>query len=605
MATTQTGTSEPTPSDDVEPSASRASASGSASARARAPRRKGGLFRYAVSDFGRASRITAVLIKHGFGQLFGIGNAAQEELTAEELARDPKGTARRLRNVLEELGPTFVKLGQVLSTRPDILPPIYIEELSRLQDNSPPLEFEVVEAQLEEVLGRPLEDAFDYFEKGELATGSIAQTHLARTADGQDVVVKVQRPGLHEIIRSDIDLLKLGARMLEATIEEMGLYRPTDIVDEFERALQSELDFRNEGAHLELFSELCEERDEIWVPDVIECHRTVLVMERIPGVKITEIEPETPRAQKIAKNLLDLSYSMLFEYGAFHGDPHPGNILITADDRIGLIDFGLIGRLSAQQQDVLVALIIAVVAGDIDGIARAVMQLGRPMGRVPLRQMRDDIADIRARYLRSSLGDVDMSQFVLELLEAGQKYRIRVPADYAILTKASVSMEGIVRRLYPSIDIPTTLAPYSRKLLLARYGPNRLSQQLLTGALGFSGMMRELPVQLNQLLMDLEYEGLRVTVESEPLNDLRRSINMLGTKIAFGTLSAGLWVGFFVLYAVRDGAVGTAGWVVASIAGLMVFAILFWHLIDGKVRKVRIAPWIKLVKRSRGEPPLK
>lgn len=571
------------------------------SRKARAAR--GGILRYAVNDLGRFGRITAVLVRHGFGQLaaaIGLTSADTAGRSTEELARDPRGTAERLRAVFEDLGPTFVKLGQVLSTRPDLLPPVYIQELSRLQDQSSPLEFEAVRDQVEEALGNPLDVLFERFEQVPLATGSIAQTHLARMPGGRDVVVKVQRPGLREIIRSDVDLLRIFARLLEATIEEMGLYRPSDIVEEFERALNDELDFSVEASHIALFRELCADRREIWIPEVIESCRTILVMERIPGVKITDLEPRTPRAHKLARALLDLSYSMLFEYGAFHGDPHPGNLLVTADDRIGLIDFGLIGRLSRQQQDVLIALIIAIVAGDIDGVARAVMQLGRPMGRVPLRQMRDDIADIRARYLRSSLGEMDMSQFVLELLEAGQRYRIRVPADYAILTKASVSMEGVVRYLAPDLDIPTTLAPYSRKLLVQRYGPQRLSQSLLTGALGMSGMMRELPAQLNQLLMDLEYEGLRVTVENEPLTDLRRSINVLGTKIALATIAAGLFVAVLIASEL-SGRVSTMGWIMLSLATLFVVTILTWHMADGRVRKVRITPLLRFLQRTRDE----
>ena len=576
--------------------------SGAAPLKQRRKRRRG-LISYAVSDISRFGRITAVLIKHGFGQFaakVGLTSDDPGSGSADDLLQDPHGTAERLRAVFEELGPTFVKLGQVLSTRPDMLPPAYITELSKLQDQSPRIEFDIVEAHLEEALGRPWKEVFKRLEPRELATGSIAQTHLAELPDGRDVVVKVQRPGLHDVIRSDLDLLRMFARFLEATIEEMGLYRPSDIVDEFERALNSELDFTVEASHLKIFTELCADRREIWIPEVIEAHRTVLIMERIPGVKITDVEPETPRAKRLAMQLVDLAYSMLFDFGIFHGDPHPGNLLVTADDRIGLIDFGLIGRISRQQQDILVAMIIAIVAGDVDGIARSVMQLGRPMGRVPLREMRDDIAEIRGRYLRNSLGDIDVSQFILELLEAGQRYRIRVPADYAVLTKASVSMEGVIRHLHPSIDIPATLSPYSRKLLLARYGPDRLSQSLLTGALGVSGMVRELPGQLNQLLMDLEYEGLRVTVENEPLTDLRRSINVHGSKLSFAMLTSALTMSYFASAIFGAGPWATTSLIAGGLAVLLFIRVLLWHLLDGRRRKVRITPLLKFMKRTRG-----
>ncbi|OIP32394.1 MAG: hypothetical protein AUK47_20600 [Deltaproteobacteria bacterium CG2_30_63_29] len=567
---------------------------------------KRSLLRCAVSDISRFGQISSVLIRHGFGQIagrVGITAANTDGMSPAELAADPAGTAKRLRAVFEELGPTFVKLGQVLSTRPDLLPPAYIQELSKLQDKSPPMPFDVVRKQIEEGLGQPLEAIFKRIETVELATGSIAQAHVGELFDGREVVVKVQRPNLNEIIRSDLDLLSLLARLLEATVEEMGLYSPTDIVTEFDKTLRKELDFLVEAKHIALFRELVKDRKEIWVPLVMENLSTasVLVMERIPGVKITDLEPGSPRAIKMALYLLDLAYSMLFEYGTFHGDPHPGNLIVTDDDRIGLIDFGLIGQISQQQQDILVGLIIAVVSGDIDGISRAVMQLGRPTCRIPLREFREEVVSIRSRYLHNSLGDIDLSQFVLELLEAGQQYRIRIPADYAILTKASVTMEGIIRHLYPAIDIPSTMAPYSRKLLLQRYGPQKISQSLLMTALSAGNMMRELPSQLSQLQMDLEYEGLRVKVENQGLAELRGALNAQGTKLALSILASALLLCFFLSSELSHHGPSIMAVVALVVAIILTLWVLAWHTLDGRVRKVRITPLLRLIQRARGE----
>ncbi len=568
------------------------------------PRRRG-LIGYAFSDISRFGQISRVLIRHGFGRAAKrVGIATREDadgVTAEDVANDPAGTARRFREVIEELGATFVKLGQVLSTRPDLLPPVYIDELSKLQDQSTSLSFDVVSGQIEEAFGRSLAEVFKRVERVPLATGSIAQTHLAELYDGQEVVIKVQRPGLDDIIRSDIDLLRLLAMVLEATIEEMGLYAPTSIVDHFDRALREELDFHVEAQHLELFADLVKDMPRLWVPKVYKefSSKTVLVMERIPGVKVTSLEPGTQRAHLIATELLDLAYHMLFEFGVFHGDPHPGNLLVTEDDRIGLIDFGLIGRLSLKQRDTLVTMVISVVSGDIDGIARAVLQLGRPMARVPLREMREDIRAIRDRHLKNNLADVNMSHFVMELLEAGQRYRIAVPADYTVLVKASVSLEGIIRYLYPTLNIPEALGPYSKKLLLQRYSPQRLSQGVLTAALSASGMIHELPMQFSQLLMDMEYDGLRVRVESEALAEMRVVLNRLGTKVALGLVACGLIVGFFV--ATASGASSALVITTAVLAIGLVVNLLMLHALDGRPRKVRITPLMRLLRRARGD----
>ena len=469
-----------------------------------------GLLKTAVSDIGRLGQISAVLMRHGFGQLAAQFDFTRSEppadLAPEDLASDPSGTARRVRAVLEDLGPTFVKLGQVLSTRPDMLPPVFIRELSRLQDNAPPIAFEAIHAELEEILEGEASAVFEFIDPKPLAAGSIAQTHLARLYGGREVVVKVQRPDIERLIESDLDLLRFVAKVLEATVHEMGLYSPSAIVGEFERALLTELDFDLERHNLHLFRELYQDDPSIWVPEVIDefSRRKVLVLELIPGVKITDIPPDTPRAHGLALRVIDLFYTMLFEHGVFHGDPHPGNVLVTEDDRIGLIDFGLTGRLTRSQQDTLIALIISVVSGDTDGIARAVLSIGRVEGRIPLRSFREDIVDIRTRYLQGALGEIDLSAFVLDLLDAGQRYRIQVPATWAILSKVTVSFEGIIRTLHPNLNLPVVLRPYAQRLLLQRYGPQRLSQTLLSGTMSIGGLVRELPSQLHQVMMDLE-----------------------------------------------------------------------------------------------------
>jgi ubiquinone biosynthesis protein len=583
------------------------------SGRAQRPRptrhRRRGLFRSAIADFSRFGKISAVLARHGFGHLawqMGLGGHASPppERAAQDGPTGPDNTAQRFRAVLEDLGPTFVKLGQVLSTRPDLLPPAFIEELSRLQDHVPPMPFEVVEVELRRALHPRLPgEVFLSIDPHPLAAASIAQTHLATLPDGAQVVIKVQRPDLEALISSDLALLRALARMLEASIQEMSLYSPSAIVNEFERALLSELDFSRERQSLHTFRALYQANPSVWIPKPFDdlCAPTLLVMERIPGVKITDAPPNTPAAHALALRVIDLFYTMLFEHGVFHGDPHPGNVLLTPDDRIGLIDFGLVGTLSRRQQDTLVSLIISVVSGDIDGIARAVLSLGRAAQRIPMRAFRDDIIDIRARYLQGALSDIDLSAFVLELLEAGQRYRIQVPAEWALLTRATVSIEGIVRTLYADLDLPAALRPYARRLLLQRYGPERLSETLLGTALSASSLMREVPSHINQVLMDMEHGGLRVQLDNPSAADLRRALRDLAARLSLGLIACGLTVGLFIsLQPLQDQTVWGLP-LPAVVAGgllLVVLSTLWLSVVfDGRDWRIRITPFLRRVRR--------
>jgi ubiquinone biosynthesis protein len=575
------------------------------------------MFRAAIADFSRFGKISAVLARHGFGHLawqMGIGGHSPPPPPPDPHPDDldqpdrphPRSptTAQRFRAVLEDLGPTFVKLGQVLSTRPDLLPPAFIEELSRLQDHVPPMPFEVVEATIARALHpRRTQDVFASIDPRPLAAASIAQTHLATLPDGAEVVLKIQRPDLDALISSDLALLRAVARMLEASIQEMALYSPSAIVTEFERALLSELDFNRERYNLHTFRGLYADDPTIWVPKPFDdlCAPTLLVMERIPGVKITDAPPNTPQAQALALRVIDLLYTMLFTHGVFHGDPHPGNVLLTPDGRIGLIDFGLVGTLSRRQQDTLVSLIISVVSGDIDGIARAVLSLGRASERIPMRAFRDDIIDIRSRYLQGALADIDLSAFVMELLEAGQRYRIHVPAEWALLTRATVSVEGIVRTLYADLDLPAALRPYARRLLLQRYGPERLSETLLGAALSTSALMQEVPSHINQVLMDMEHGGLRVQLDNPSAADLRRALRGLAARLSLAMLASALTVGLFIsLQPLQH------EWVwglplPAVVAGglLLVTMSTLWLLIasDGRDWRIRITPLLRRARR--------
>ncbi|MBA2662055.1 MAG: AarF/ABC1/UbiB kinase family protein [Bradymonadaceae bacterium] len=571
----------------------------------------------AVQDIRRLRDIASVLTRHGFSAVAtkaGLGRFVSEreddgdfEQATDLFGEDRSDTAVRFRQVLEDLGPTFVKLGQILSTRPDLIPSEFIEELKQLQDRVNPMPLEDVKAQINESLGKSVEDCFASFEEKPLAAASIGQVHRATTHEGQQCVVKVQRLGIREQIRSDLDLLYYLARFLEATIKEFELYTPTAIVKEFEGAILGELDFRGEARNIAEFGRNFSEVAEVSVPAVFEelSNSEILTMEFIEARKLSQIEGGTDEARLVLKHLLDAMVKMVLYDGFFHGDPHPGNILVHDDGRLVFIDFGLVGRLSAAQQDELISLILNVIAGDVDAISRTILRMGHPVGRVNLRAFRADVERIRDTYLLASLSDINVSRFVQEVMDAAQSHRIRLNPNYAVLTKSAMTIEGIMRTLYPDMDIMALGMPYARELAMRRFSAKKLVQSAVNTAVGFSGFVTQVPQQLDQVLMDLESGNLTITVRNESLDQMGTHLNTLGTRLFLGVIASGMAVVAALLIRTHDVSIfGVSLMLILGIMAAISASTLFWwalgwHVVgSGKGRKLRLAPLMRLLRRE-------
>src|SRR5690554_21215 len=582
----------------------------------------------AVKDIRRLREISGVLTRHGFsavarriglGRLLGEAEAPDEfegdaegsggeELASEDIfGKDRRLAAERFRKVLEDLGPTFVKLGQVLSTRPDILPPEFIAELKYLQDRVPTLSFEQIRAQVESGLGGELEQFFGEFSEKPLAAASIGQAHLATLRDGQAVIVKVQRPGIREKIRSDLDLLYYLARLLEATIEEVELYTPTAIVREFERAILNELDFLQEAQNIEEFGRNFAEVDEIEVPEVFHDFTSaeVLTMEFIDAEKLSDLEGGSERAIAVLDTLLSALVKMVLYDGFFHGDPHPGNILVRPDNTVVFIDFGLVGRLSESQQDSIIDLVLTVLTGDIDGISRTLLAMGKPMGRVNLREFKADIRSIRDKYLAMNLGDIEVGELVQEIMGAAQTHRIRINTNYAVLSKAAMTIEGIMRELEPDLDIMKKGMPFAKQLAARRFSARKILQGVVNSSMGFSGLVQQIPQQMDQIMMDLESGNLTITIKNDSIDEIGTFLNTLNTRVFWGIIAAGLAVSAAQLLRGFDYQIfGTpltviGGFVLAAIALGLFWRALSWHIIGGSARtKLRVSPFVRLFRRK-------
>ncbi len=562
----------------------------------------------AVQDLKRLREISAVVARHGFGELWDrariwevLGRREEVRPSQEEMRAT---TARRFRETLAELGPTFIKLGQILSARPDILPPDFIAELSHLQDRAAPMPVELVFTLIEKGLGKPAQELFAHIDPEPMASASIAQVHRARLASGEDVVVKVQRPGIEEQIRSDTDLLFYLARFLEGVIEETGIYTPTGIVTEFRSAMLVELDFENEASNIEAFAKHHADRPYVVIPKLyrdLSC-RTVITLEELKGVKLNRVleDPRFPGVdrKKLARHVLDASFQQLFTDGLFHGDPHPGNVMVLAGDRIGLLDFGLVGRLTRGMQESIILLVLAISLKDPDTVARLLYKVGIPDERINLHQFRADIHDILERYLGLKLAEVDSGVLMKELVDLAMKYKIKIPKEYAVLSKASATTEGIIRQLDPELDITEVALPYAKQLLYDRYNPASMSGGFLRVLLQLQGFLQDTPQQLSQILMDLEGGKFHVTVRNEELSKLNTNVKTLGILLFAGMIAASLIVGAFSL--VGRGSEGSTHttWPIAALVGLALAAMLFgaavtWTLVSGRLKKISVRRFFK------------
>jgi ubiquinone biosynthesis protein len=562
----------------------------------------------AVQDLKRLREISSVVVRHGFGELWDrariwevLGRREPGERPSPEEIRAT--SARRFRETLAELGPTFIKLGQILSSRPDILPPDFIAELSHLQDRAAPLPVATVFQLIDQGLGRPANQLFAWVDPEPMASASIAQVHRARLPSGEEVVVKVQRPGIEEQIRSDTDLLFYLARFLEGVIEETGIYTPTGIVTEFRNAMLLELDFENEARNIEAFAKNHADRPYVVIPKLYRdlSSRTVITLQELKGVKLKTVleSPEFPGVDRkqLARNVLEASFRQLFADAMFHGDPHPGNVMVMDGNRIGLLDFGLVGRMSKQVQETIVLLVLAISLRDPDTVARLLYKVGVPDQRINLQKFRHEIHDILDRYLGLKLSEVDSGVLMSELVDLAMKYRIKIPKEYAVLSKAAATTEGIVRQLDPELDVSQVALPYAKQLLFERYSPGSMSGGLLRLLLQLQGFLQDTPQQLSQILMDLEGGKFNVTVRNDDLSRLNTNLKALGLLLFAGMISSGLIVGSFSLVGRGSEGTGTT-WPVAALIGLALSAMLFgaaltWTLLSGRLKKISVRRLLK------------
>ena len=546
-----------------------------------------------VRNLKRYRQIAAVLAKYGFGHLLDrLDLRTRLRLRRKPTEREAEPSAKltvpvRIRRVLEELGPTFVKLGQVLSTRPFLVPYDLLVELTRLQDRVKPFDFAEVRQAVEKELGAAPEELFREFNPVPIASASLAQVHRAVTKDGRTVAVKVQRPGIKPIITADMDILADLARLLDRHVPELQPFDPVGLVAELAKTTLRELDFASEARYIEIFAENFVNDPTVKVPEVFWSLSSsrVLTTEFIEGIKISDKEKLLAAGFDVPTLVRCGGESVLkqvFEHRFFHADPHPGNLFVTPDGRIAAVDFGMIGRLSGRAVNELSNLLIASFAGDTDAVTRELVNMEVVDERVNLRAFEADLTDVFYRYRRLPLGRINMKAIISDVFSIVHEYRVRLPSEYMMLAKALMTYEEVARALDPGYDMVGALTPYIKRLTRSRFDPARAARSMAQGLGDVREMLSILPFEFRRIVGKLRRGELIVPLEHRKLENLINEIDRSSNRLSFALIIASLIVGSSLLIRADVGArvfdiplLGLLGFLFAGILGVwLVIGIL-------------------------------
>lgn len=556
-----------------------------------------------VRSIRRVQTIARVLAKHGFGHLVDRLYLYRYVPLPERWRRPPVTTAgataelslgRRLTLVLQELGPTFIKFGQMMSTRPDLIPADIIVELVHLQDDVPPFDSQVAKEIIATSMGTSIETCFEKFEDRPFASGSIAQVHRATTrakavSPARDVVVKVKRPDIEEIIRLDMTILRWIADLAERMIPELQLYRPTGIVDEFERSLLRELDFVNEGAVITRFAEALVDDPDFRIPQVIWelTGPSVLTLEELHGISMQRLlegaDPGYDRAG-LAEKLARSFVRQFFELGMFHADPHPGNLLIEPPDKIGLIDFGLTGRIDDEMLGHLVLALVAAFNREPDIIVEVLADMDALGDQTDRRQLSTGFLQLIEKYYGLPLHRFDTQTLFHEVTDLIRQHEVTLPREFVLFGKSLVVVGGICLQLDPNLNLLALVQPRLRAIVMKRFKPSRLLRSTVVSGWHLANLLRSAPGQLRDISRRLSRGRWQVNIRHQNLEGLTSELDRTGNRLSLAIVTGSIIVGSSMVITVRGESTifnipvsffGLVGYMLAGVLGVaMIITIL-------------------------------
>ena len=501
----------------------------------------------------RYRQIVEILADYGFGAVLRqLGISERLNLPRRVFRRKPSveeelSTARRVRLAMEELGPTFVKLGQILSTRADLLPPDFLDELVYLQDQVAPAPWEEAREVIETDLGKPIHELFASIDPTPIASASIAQVHAAVLFDGREVVIKIQRPGIDKVIALDLDILYDLAQLVQSTTSLADRFDPVGLAEEFAASIQAELDFRREGRNADRFRVNFAKEEFIYVPQVHweYTSKRVIVLERIYGIKISDIsalEAAGYDRHELATNAAQFILQEVLEDGFFHADPHPGNLLIMPGGVLGVLDYGIVGRLEPSDRYNLGRLFVNLIQMDVEGIVDQLMRMGIVDYRVNRIALQREMKRMLIQYHGLPISEIDAKEVLDGLDPIIYRHQLRVPSDYWLLGKTVAVMQGVGLGLDPDFDIFEASQPYLGRLFRQNLMPSSWGPELLKRIVDWNDLVSGFPRHANRILDQLERGDLGVVVEVPELRETINEMDIIANRIIFAVIIAALIV---------------------------------------------------------------
>jgi ubiquinone biosynthesis protein len=552
-------------------------------------------------SIGRLSEIAQVMVRHGFGYFFEAhkltdllpGRSAEARLAA---TADGNGSARgqHLREVLDELGPTFVKFGQLLSTRPDVVPPDIVVELRALQDDVRPFPFEQAERVIEEDLGNTLERLFLDFEPTPMAAASIGQVHRATLPNGRRVAVKVQRPGAPRQIEADLTLLYQAARLVKERIRALDFVDTRLLVDEFARQIRKELDYRLEGRNAQTFHHNFAGDPYVQVPKVYwqYTRSRVLTLEWVDGIQLADLRSADLTLEErrdLAYRITETWMTMIFRHGFFHGDPHPANILLPPErGTIGLVDFGSVGKLTDDDLSKLTGLFIDAANENVEDLPRRLADLGV---RYPKEREAEFLAELREvyyRYYGASLSEIDPIQVVREAFQLIYSMNLRLPTRFLLLDRTIATLGSVGAELYPDFNVFEVARPYARDLMLERFTPQRVARRARRDAVRYAHVLAEAPLQFHDFMEEIRDGQIEVGFVHKGLDDLLAKLDTLFNRLVIALIVVGGLIGSSLIGIFAKSGPQLLGVNVLSFAGFALSTVLGIWLLWGVIRSGRL-----------------
>src|SRR5437660_5155690 len=551
----------------------------------------------ATRNFGRLSEIAQVAVRHGFGYWFEthrLTDLCPRRGNRIEDAGQPSQRGQHLREMLDELGPTFVKFGQLLSTRPDVLPPDIIAELRGLQDDVRPFPIADVEKVIEEDLGLTIAQLFAEFDETPIAAASIGQVHRATLPNGRQVAVKVQRPGAPRQIEADVALLYQAARIAKERVRALDFIDAQQLVDEFARSIRQELDYRLEARNAAAFHRNFAGHPHVHVPRVYWSYTRsrVLTLEWLEGIQVVDVDPDEwslEERRELAYLITETWMTMIFRQGFFHGDPHPANILVLGSaDQIGLVDFGQTGKLSDDDMSKITRLFIDAASENVDALPRRLADLGV---RYPKEREDEFLAELRELYYRyygASLAEIDPLQVIREAFNLPYPMNLRLPTRFLLLDKAIATLGSVGIELYPDFNVFEVARPYARGLMVARFTPRRVAVRARKESLKLAQVVTEMPHQIHDVLEEFRDGQIEIGFVHKGLEEFMNQMDVVFNRLVVAMIVAGGLIGSSLIGIFAKAGPHVLGINVISVVGFALSGLLGAWLLWGVVRSGRL-----------------